>query len=31
MLPLHVDNEKNVLGFLLIACSILDELEKTKI
>lgn len=31
MLPLHVDNEKNVLGFLLIACSILDELEQTKI
>jgi hypothetical protein len=31
MLPLHVDNEKNVLGFLLIACAILDELEKTEI
>lgn len=31
MVPLHVDNEKNVLGFLLIACSILEELENTEI
>lgn len=31
MVPLHVDNEKNVLGFLLIACSILEELEKTEL